>query len=341
MLVIKSWSMVLGGYHRPRFLRHALRDVERGHIPYGEAENLTKLATAEVIGTQVAAGLKYVVDGMLDWHDIFRPFVDSWRNVYPDGLLRYFDNNFFYRIPVFKEEPEPSRLVLAPRVKAFRDLVEPAEMKVIVPGPLTFISLSKNESDMKTEELMLSVARILNMELKEAVSAGATLVQVDEPILSDPYLASADIEILNDVLEELFKGVNARKVLAIYFGIPTPEVYKKVIETKVDILSIPIVENPKGSIDLVQKYGLGEKVPALGIVDSRNIYDDDFNKVLSLISEFVRNDNVEEVVFTTSSWLDLIPFRYSLRKTIILGEVGEEVSEKLNFEYENPLKVVR
>ena len=339
-MVIKAWSSVLGGFHRPRFLRHTLRDVEKGSLPLGLEEEFLKVATAEVIGAQLASGMRYVTDGMLDWHDIFRPFVEVWRNVYPDGLLRYFDNNFFYRIPVFRDEPEPSRPVLAPRVRAFKELVEPADLKVVIPGPLTFTLLSKNESELSKEELARSIARVLNMELKEAVQAGATAIQVDEPILIDPYLGPDDINIIYDLFKALFEEINTFKILAFYFGVPKKDIYEKILNLNINAIALPLAENPRGFLNLIKNLGCDDKIPILGIINARNIYDDDYQHTKDLVKEFISILKTEEIGFTTSSWLDLIPYRYSLRKTILLGEYSEKLSNELGFDYVNPLKII-
>jgi 5-methyltetrahydropteroyltriglutamate--homocysteine methyltransferase len=339
-LAQRVWTTVLGGYHRPRYLRHALRDVERGTLPFGEAEERVREAVSQVVGVQVASGMRYVVDGMLDWHDIFRPFVESWRNVYPDGLLRYFDNNFFYRIPVFREEPEPSRFVLAPRVKAFRHLAEPAELKVVVPGPLTLVLLSKNESGLSKEELAISIARILNMELRLAVEAGAGAVQVDEPILSDPYLGEEDLGLLGDLIRETLRGVEAFKMVATYFGVPGEKAYRALVDLDVDAIALPLTEGPKRILELLKRHGDGGKVPILGVVEARNIYDDDYQKVLDVVREATRLTSSEEVGLSTSAWLDLIPFTYSLRKTVILGLYAESVARELGLTYVSPSRIV-
>ncbi len=339
-MTFKAWSNVLGGFHRPRLIRHALRDFERGSLAFGMIEDLLKTASAEIIGTQVSLGMRFVTDGMLDWHDIFRPFVEAWRNVYPDGLLRYFDNNFFYRIPVFKEEPEPSKLVLATRIRAFKELAEPANFKVVIPGPLTFTLLSKNESGLSKEELAKSIAKVLNMELKEAVSAGALAVQIDEPIVIDPYIELDDINLLSDLTKIVFDGVEAFKILAIYFGVPKKEVYKKLIDLKVDSISLPLIENPKNFLDLIKDFGVGDKIPILGVINTRNIYDDNYDLVKNIVKKSVDIIKPDEIGLTTSSWQDLIPYRYSLRKTVILGEYAERLSRELGFDYINPLSIV-
>ncbi len=43
---------------------------------------------------------------------------------------------------------------------------------------------------------------------------------------------------------------------------------------------------------------------------------------------------------TTTSGFELIPYRYSLRKTSLLGRLIERVAEKLGFELKTPLRHV-
>lgn len=334
----RIWSMVLGGYPRSRRARHALRDYERGAIAYGEAEERVIEAGLIVIGVQLASGNLYIVDGMVDWHDPFRPFVEAWRNAYPDGLLRYFDNNFFYRIPVFTDDPEPSRLVLAPRVLRFRELVEPAQLKVVVPGPVTFALMSRREADMSVEELAESIARILSMEVREAVKAGASLVQIDEPMLTDPEASRDQAVLAAELASRIASEAGARSALALYFDVPKPEVYEALLDSKVDMLILDVADAPTRALELLKSKGFGGHTPGLGLINARQIYDDRYSLVASALKELIGSIDSEELAVTTTTWLDLIPFRYSIRKTYLLGLYTERLAAELGLEHVTPLR---
>ncbi len=328
----------LGGYPRSRLVRRTLRALEKGEISLWQAREIVRAASAAVIGAQVSSDLAVAIDGLLDWHDIFRPFVEAWHNVTATGLLRYFDNNFFYRIPLFTGEPEPSDPVLAPRVREYAPLAEPAKLKVVIPGPVTFTLMSKNESGIRSEELADAIARLLSMEAKAAVEAGAGFVQIDEPILSDPDAKRDDAILAAELAGRIASEARAPTALAVYFYAVKPEIYDALLDAKVDYLFIDIVDGAGGAADVVAAKGSGGKKLGLGAVEARNIYSEPFERVVDRVERALKGlgSEVEEIVLTTSTWLDLIPYKYSLKKTRLLGYYAERLAEKLGATYLPP-----
>ena len=328
---MRIWGMVLGGYPRSREARHLLRDVERGLVPPAEASLRLQRVHSEIIGVQKAAGLPVIVDGMVDWHDIFRPFARSWRNVSVDGLLRYFDNNFFYRIPVFVGEPDAIEPVLAPRVRDFVELAHPSVLKVVVPGPVTFARLSKNSSGLSGEELAVKIASILRQEVSKAVEAGAGFIQVDEPFLADIDATRDDAVLAVELFNKIIKGYEEKASIAVYFNAPSPDVYEAILNVKSRYLSIDVYDTRTRALDLLAAKGFGDHVPVLGVIDGRRIHDDDIDRIVDDVRRLV-DKNTEELVLTTTTWMDLIPFRYSLRKTILLSRLVEKFAEEMDSE---------
>ena len=311
--------------------RHALRDYERGVMARPDLEEVLVASHSEVIGAQKAAGLPIVVDGMIDWHDIFRPFVRSWRNVAVDGLLRYFDNNFFYRIPVFVGEPDVIEPVLPPRVRLYAPLAHPAGLKVVVPGPVTLARLSRNRSGIDDAELADKIASALRVEVEGAFREGAAMVQVDEPFLADVDATRDDAVLAIDLLGKIVSGYEDKSILAVYFNFPEKGIYDVLLDAPTRYVALDIADYPQRALEVIENKGFGGHVPALGVIHARRIYDDDLEEALAWARR-VLSDGIEEVVFTTSSWLDLIPHRYSLRKTILLGRLVELAAEKLGWE---------
>ncbi len=324
------WASPLGGYPRSRVVRRVLRDYEKGLLGYGELERVVGEATALIIGSQLSSGLDYVVDGMVDWHDIFRPFVESWRNVTVSGLLRYFDNNFFYRIPVFIGEPEANKFVWAPRVRRYAPLAEPSKLKIVIPGPVTFTSMSINKSGYSREELAEAIAKLLANEVKAAVEAGASMVQVDEPILADPDATRDDALIAVELVNMILTSVgNAKTSLALYFDIPKSDVYDVLLNVKVNCISLDIMDAPERALKLIELKGFGDHCGILGLVNSRTIYDDPLDKLVELTLTIARSSKVNEIGITTTTWLDLIPYSYSLRKTYLLGVLTSKLQGRI------------
>ncbi|MCE4608627.1 MAG: methylcobalamin--homocysteine methyltransferase [Caldisphaeraceae archaeon] len=333
------WGSVLGGYPRSGYVRHEMRDAERGDSAFLFHEAAIALASASVIGTQVASGMRYATDGMIDFHDIFRPFARSWRNVSIDGLIRYFDNNFFYRIPVFNGEPDPARFVWASRVKAFKSISSPIGMKVVIPGPLSFLLMGKNESGLKERELGYSIAKAISLEAKAAEKAGAAVMQIDEPILSDQEINDdlGDLEV--ELLSIISSSIRLPTILSIYFDVPRKEIYEKIINAKVDYISLDVADSPRRAMELINAKGFGDKRPVLGLIDARRIHDDNYDKIKDMARSVAKNH--EEVGITTTTWFDTIPYSFAIRKTQLLGIYLERLGNDLKLEVINPITEVR
>ncbi len=329
---MRIWGMVLGGYPRNKVARYALRDRERGTIEYGRVEEEIISVGSAIIGVQLASGFPLVVDGMIDWHDIFRPFVESWRNVTPTGLLRYFDNNFFYRIPVFIDDPEPTNPILAPRVKRFLPLAEPASIKIVIPGPVTLVRMSQNKTGLSDSELIERVTALLADEAKNAAKAGASFIQIDEPFLADIDATVDDAQIAVDMASRIKAKAGVPVALSVYFNVPETSVYEVLAKSQVDYLGIDVIDAPDRGQALVTSIPDIKPVLMLGVVDARRIYDDDFNKITKIVGGIVDKVSVKELVLTTSTWLDLIPYKYAIRKTRLLGELVEHVARALGGE---------
>jgi len=337
--VVKFWASVLGGYPRGRLARYTMRDLDSGALePYRGLVELER-ASALVVGAQLASGMRFVVDGMLDWHDIFRPFAEAWRNVYLDGIIRYFDNNFFYRIPVFRGEPEPQRLVLPGRVKGLKMLAEPAGVKVVVPGPLTMVRMGRNESGLSDYELVDKVASALALEVRDAVANGAAFVQIDEPFLSDPEASRDDARIAAEAASRIAGEAGAATTaLAVYFDSPKPGVYEEIIDSRVSLISLDLSDAPARAIELLREKGCGGHGLVLGVIDARRIHDDRYSNVKDLVAKAIDAcRELEEVGLTTTTWLDLIPLRFSLRKTYILGLYTERLAADVGGEAVIPI----
>ncbi|WP_238523620.1 methylcobalamin--homocysteine methyltransferase [Acidilobus saccharovorans] len=327
---MKLWSMVLGGFPRTREARHALRDMERGAGSQVSIEWNVTAEEAAVIGVQEALGFRYVVDGMVDWHDIFRPFVNAWRNVAVSGLLRYFDNNFFYRVPVFTDRPDPDHFVWPPRIRAFSNIAEPSPLKAVIPGPLTFLLMSKNASELSKEDLAESIASALAMEAQAAEEAGAALIQIDEPYMTDQELSRDDAILGVELINSIVSRLKVPTVVSLYFDVAREDVYEALLNIKATYISIDVADAPTRALSLIAKKGLGGHKPILGVIDARRIESDDFNKIKDWALQVSKEAGDEEIGLTTTTWFDVIPYTYSLRKAYLLSTITERLGEVMS-----------
>ncbi|RUM46671.1 MAG: methylcobalamin--homocysteine methyltransferase [Hyperthermus sp.] len=330
MKVEKLEAEVLGGYPRSERVRKMLRRVEeKAEASSIDALRSTREETLFLLGVQAGAGLTAIVDPMLDWHDPLRPFVEAWRNTAVDGLIRWFDNNFFYRVPVFIDEPDAKRFVLAPRVREYRHIVpNNLRLKVVVPGPVTFAKLSRNLTGKSVEELAADIASILEREVALAVEAGASVIQVDEPYMADVEASKDDAVLAAELVSRVLSPARGKSAtrLAIEYNVPSGEVYERLLDTRVDYIVLDVVDSPGRAMELLKSRGVGGHGLGLGVIQARNIYPDKHSVVVKLVEEAVNVSEAKSVLLTTSAWLDLIPLPHAISKTNILGYIFSRIA---------------
>ncbi len=319
---------VLGAYPRSAQIRKAVRDYDEGKLTDLEFQVVLQREVAYLCGIQRGAGLTAIQDPLLEVQDIFRPFIESWRNVSVDGLLRYFDNNFFYRVPVFSDRPDIQRMVLTRRARSLRQIVPDYRIKMIVPGPVTFSYLSRTDIDKR--ELAHEITRIYTIELENASSYRIDILQVDEPFLLDIDAAPEHYDLASECLRELKRVFNGKLVLALYFGLPRGECVKKLNDLPVEYVSLSLVEYPERWLSILRATDIGDKKVIVGVVNGRDIRIETYDEVKRLVSKLCEVIGKERIGgVTTSTWLDMIPLSYAISKTIILGQYGLRLREEL------------
>ncbi|MCE4614765.1 MAG: hypothetical protein F7B60_04470 [Desulfurococcales archaeon] len=317
---------VLGGYPRNKRVRHLVRDYEEGRLSSDEFHRVLTNESVFLTGVQRALDCGCVVDGMLEWHDILRSFVNSWRGVYPSGLLRYFDNNFFYRIPVFREAPEPMNYVLPARFNFIKDYTRNFPVKVVVPGPATFVALSKNETGKNDIWLATKIAEALNKELSR-IDGENIVIQIDEPALTDNELYAKTKGYLGNLYRPLLSGLNTPARVSVYFGCVLEDAYTELLDIKeIDFITLDYVDCKK-SDSIIEQYSVKNKKLGLGVIEARDIYKDNYDKVKANVNKIFDKlgGSLGLLHLTTSTWLDLIPFNYAIEKTRILSDYSKRI----------------
>ncbi|MCE4617075.1 MAG: hypothetical protein F7C32_00605 [Desulfurococcales archaeon] len=316
---------LLGGFPRSRRFRHAIRDFEEGAIDEATYMSVYLQELGRVIGVQNSFDYKILIDGQFDWHDILRPFSSSWRGVYPSSLLRYFDNNFFYRIPVFHGKPEPYSFFLARKAKMLAGMLDKQELgKIVVPGPVTFTGLSKNMTGHDDFWLASKIAEALNIELRKVNSSERFILQIDEPGLSENEVYGRFRGELKELYSILLRDLSFSKIIvSVYFRAPVEKAYQELISLDgVDVISLDWVDDKKTVRKLINEYGVKGGGLGLGVVDARSIYGEDPEIVAGEVRKVVESLDLKFLMLTTSTWLELIPFRYAAKKAGILASIA-------------------
>ena len=110
-----SFHPLLVGIHpRSERLIKTFRAYSRKKIGFDELSKVLERESREIIKLQLDLNYRYVIDGMLRWHDLLRPLAEKLDGVEVDGLSRWFDNNLFYKKPVIVGEVKSCLLYTSP-----------------------------------------------------------------------------------------------------------------------------------------------------------------------------------------------------------------------------------
>ncbi|HKV85465.1 MAG TPA: uroporphyrinogen decarboxylase family protein [Ktedonobacterales bacterium] len=156
-------------------------------------------AIQRAIEDQVAAGIELVSDGQprADMIGLFTAHIPGFRRA-DDGVWEVADALDLPKAPIAVEDFAFARQRLAGR----------AELKGIVTGPLTLalscrVAPGAPYRGPEDPSLILRLAELMGREVAALVAAGATIVQVDEPMLSVALGARVSPELASDALRPL------------------------------------------------------------------------------------------------------------------------------------------
>jgi len=293
-------------------LRQAIHRHDRHEITTPALEAAIQATIKRVVEEQVAAGVDLVTDGQVRWDDLLTPFVRAMEGAHTGGLLRFYDNNVYYRHPVVTG---PLRRGGPAVVEDFRyaSAVSPRPVKAVLVGPLTLATLSEDRYYGDFSRMIMAAADVLREEAQDLAKAGASLVQLDEPALG---YHPAKVELARAAVEAVVAGLPARTALYTYFG-PLEKIYPALLEFPVDVLGIDVAERPQ-HLDLL----LGRPFPkelGLGAVNGRNTRLESEEDLVRLFNRVTTHVPPDRVWVNPSSGLEFLPHGTARRKLEVLA----------------------
>jgi len=261
-----------GLYPLPDDAKEALSDLkghQKGDLVDGdESAAVTEAyedARAEVVAAQEAAGLDRVVEGQLRWDDMLAHPLAVHDSVRTEGIVRYYDNNNFYREPVVEGDLDFDGDVAADLEAAAALTDDP--LQAVLPGPYSLAELATDEHYGDDAEFLDAVAEFLSGEA-EAFPDVETLFLLEPSLVTDPPGDGAD-ERASEAVDAVAGAVDADVVVHTYWGSFEERVHAHLLDADVDALGYDLVTAPEESAELVAEYGTADDV-ALGLVDGQN-----------------------------------------------------------------------
>jgi 5-methyltetrahydropteroyltriglutamate--homocysteine methyltransferase len=252
-------------------LRRTISQWEKGEKSEAGLISPEKEMTRLAISEQLEAGLDLVTDGQIRWYDPVSHIAGKLEGIKINGLLRFFDTNFYCRQPVVSGEISHKKPILLDDYR-FAQSISSKPVKPVITGPYTLakLSITENGRYKSFERLVEDYAVAVGEEIEVLADAGATVIQVDEPGI---LKSKEDVNVFSAALSLLVQAKgNSKLALYTYFG-DVSWLYEKLQDSPVDIIGIDFTYNPK-LVPMVAHDG-SKKSLGLGLIDGRNTKLDD------------------------------------------------------------------
>jgi 5-methyltetrahydropteroyltriglutamate--homocysteine methyltransferase len=265
-------TAVVGSYAMPAWLERAKNEYLLRRLTRHDLEEMHDAAVKAAIKDQEVAGLDVISDGELRRDNMIDYFVEKLPGVEVDHGSKKFYYDFYDAVVRGRMPTAPLGLVADFRfLRRFTD----RRTKISITGPHSLVKRIRNEGYPGEEALAIDIARIMNLELRELVKAGATDIQIDEPYYSGfPEDLPWGVRAVNALVE----GVHARVGLHICYGNrygkPSWEgsyryLFPAILEANVDVLTLEFARRGEADVALFREFNPTFEL-GLGVIDVKS-----------------------------------------------------------------------
>ena len=277
-------------------------------------------ARTEMIDRQQTAGLDRIVEGQLRWDDMLAHPLCVHDNVETRGIVRYYDNNNFYREPVVRGD------LTADGDVADELASESDASQAVLPGPYSLAELATDEHYGDDAAFLDAVAEFLAGEV-EAFPTVETLFLLEPSLVTDAPEDGED-ERASAAIDTVAAATGADVVVHTYWGSIPEKPYAHLMDADIDAIGFDFVSDHEGSVYNIQEYGTKEDV-ALGVVDGQNTLVEEPEAIaerIEWVQEQVPAEEFETVYATSNTELFYLPTNKAEAKLDALAAAPAEVS---------------
>ncbi|WP_132058434.1 5-methyltetrahydropteroyltriglutamate--homocysteine methyltransferase [Halorussus amylolyticus] len=320
-----------GVYPLPDWAKDDLADL-KGHqkhdlIDGDEGDDVVSVydqAREEVVERQQDAGLDRVVEGQLRWDDMLaHPFAvhDA---VETHGIVRYYDNNNFYRDPVVTGELTFDGDIAA-ELEAASEFADSGSLQAVVPGPYSLADLATDEYYGDDADFLAAVAEFLAGEV-EAFPEVETLFVLEPSLVENPP-GEGDDERASEAIDTVADAAPAGTdvIVHTYWGALEEKVHAHLLDADFHAVGYDFVSEQEQNLYNINEYGTKDSIAA-GVVDGQNTLVEDSEAIAERadwLEESTPAADFEEIYLTPNTELFYLPYSTFQEKLAALGEATE------------------
>ncbi len=320
-----------GLYPLPDWAKDRLSSL-KGHqkhdlIDGEESEAITAVyeeVREELIGDQ--AGLDLVVEGQARWDDMLAHPLTVHENVETGGIVRYYDNNNFYRDPVVTGPLTESGDV-ADELEATAERTD--SLQAVLPGPYSLADLATDEH-YGEGEFVEAVAEFLAGEVSQFPDHEALFLL--EPSLVENPPTDGEDERASEAIDLVAGATDADVVVHTYWGALEEKVHAHLLDADVDAIGYDFVSEVDDNLYNIQEYGTKASI-ALGLVDGQNTLVESPETVrdrVDWITERLPAQEFDRITLSSNTELFYLPENRYEEKLATLAAAAAERTPEVN-----------
>jgi 5-methyltetrahydropteroyltriglutamate--homocysteine methyltransferase len=278
----------------------------------------------DLIADQRDAGLDLITEGQGRWDDWLPHPLAVHDSVETGGIVRYYDNNNFYRDPQVVDELTPSGDVATELEAAAGLLNDDESLQAVLPGPYTLAELATDEYYGDDGEFLAAIAEFLAGEV-EALPAHETLFLLDPSLVTDSP-ADGENERVSQAVDTVAGATDADVVLQSYWGAHEEKTYAHLMDADIDAFGFDFVAGDRDThLYNVNEYGTKDSV-SLGLVDGQNTAVESADTVserIDWVTEQIPGQTFDTVYATPNTELAYLPVSTYKEKLSVLAAAVE------------------
>lgn len=219
-------------------------------------------------------------------------------------MVKWFDSNYHYVRPTFSHSTVFKLNGQKPVDEYLEAKALGVETRPVLVGPISYLFLGKADKDSLDLELISLLPKLLSVYaeiLSKLAAAGATSVQIDEPVLVLDL--PTEFKAAFKTAYEFFAAQSGlpKILIASYFGDARPNL-DAIKGLPVAGFHYDFVRVPEQLEDAIEAL-TADQVLSVGVVNGRNIWKTDLSKAIKLVEAAKAKLGADRVIVATSSSL--------------------------------------
>lgn len=222
-------------------------------------------------------------------------------------MTKWFNTNYHYIVPELSRE-DKYKLNASKIIDEYKEAKALGiKTKINIIGPLTFLALSKRIDGGDVFELLEDILKIYEELLQEIAKLDEHItLQIDEPIFAKDNDAKV-LSLIKPTYDRLANvASNIDITVSTYFE-HSNEATKILVHTPIWAIALDFLygEENLNTLDTIAK---SDKLLVAGVVDGRNIWKNNINKTVELLTQIATKVPKEKIIISSSCSLLHTPF---------------------------------